>query len=187
MAGDKRTQGEEAQQNPDREAAASNREEGVWEEKLGENLEKLAQLEARVREEQDKFLRLFAEFENYKKRIHKERIDLYKSVGQEVIAALLPVLDDFQRANKEIARSGDDKLLEGVELIYNKLKEVLQTKGLEPMVVGIGDPFDTDFHEAITQIPAPDKKLRGKVIEVVQMGYLLNDKVIRFAKVVVGR
>ncbi len=181
MARDKSTSSEASQGEP---APASKGKEPV--EKIAENLERLAQLEEQVREEQDKFLRLFAEFENYKKRIHKERSDLYKTVGQEVIAALLPVLDDFQLANEEIARSGDDKLLKGVELIYDKLKQILKTKGLQPMTVRNGDRFDTDLHEAVTQIPAPDKKLKDKVVEVVQTGYFLNDKVIRFAKVVVG-
>ena len=147
----------------------------------------LAKLEGELAQEKDKFLRLFAEFENYKKRTTKERLELFKTAGQEVMVALLPVMDDFERALAEIDRSGDAELLKGVELIQNKLKETLKAKGLEQMVVGEGDAFDAEIHEALTQIPAPDKKLKGKVLDVVEKGYTLGDKIIRHPKVVVGQ
>ena len=147
----------------------------------------LAKLEGELAQEKDKFLRLFAEFENYKKRTTKERLELFKTAGQEVMVALLPVMDDFERALAEIDRSGDAELLKGVELIQNKLKETLKAKGLEQMAVGEGDAFDAEIHEALTQIPAPDKKLKGKVLDVVEKGYTLGDKIIRHPKVVVGQ
>ncbi len=147
----------------------------------------VAKLEGELAQEKDKFLRLFAEFENYKKRTTKERLELFKTAGQEVMVALLPVMDDFERALAEIDRSGDAELLKGVELIQNKLKETLKAKGLEQMAVGEGDAFDAEIHEALTQIPAPDKKLKGKVLDVVEKGYTLGDKIIRHPKVVVGQ
>lgn len=136
--------------------------------------------------EKDKFLRLFAEFENFKKRTSKERIDLFKTAGQEVIVSLLPVMDDFDRALKEISKSEDKELFKGVELISNKFKETLKGKGLEQVEVEEGDVFDAEVHEAITQIPAPNKKMKGKIIDVVEKGFKLGDRIIRHPKVVVG-
>ncbi len=146
-------------------------------EKLKEDLEK----------EKDKFLRLFAEFENYKRRTSKERIELFKTANQEVMAAMLPVLDDFDRAMIEIRKAKDKNLLKGVELIHNKFRETLRNKGLEPMNVEAGDSFDADVHEAITQVDAPSDKLRGKIVDVVERGYRLGEKIIRYPKVVTGR
>ena len=143
-------------------------------------------LEAELAREKDKFLRLFADFENYKKRTSRERMELFKTAGQEVIGSLLPVLDDFERALKEISRASDQELFKGVELIDNKLRETLRSKGLEEVGVKQGDVFDPELHDAITQIPAPDKKLKGRIIDVVEKGYRLGDKVIRHPKVVVG-
>ncbi len=143
-------------------------------------------LRADLEKEKDKFLRLFAEFENYKKRTNRERMELFKTAGQEVISALLPVLDDFDRAEKELERSGDENLLKGVTLIHNKLRDTLRNKGLEDIEVAQGDPFDAELHEAVTQVPAPDKKLKGKVIDVIEKGYKLGDRIIRHPKVVVG-
>lgn len=137
--------------------------------------------------EKDKFIRLFAEFENYKRRTAKERIDLFKTANQEVLLALLPVLDDFDRAIIEISKSGDESLLKGVELIHEKLKTTLASKGLEGVEVKAGDSFDADFAEAITQIPAPSNDLKGKIVDVVEKGYKLGDKIIRFPKVVIGQ
>nr|WP_322624588.1 nucleotide exchange factor GrpE [uncultured Flavobacterium sp.] len=151
-------------------------EELSVEEKLSEELAK----------EKDKFLRLFAEFENYKKRTSKERIDLFKTANQEVLQAMLPVLDDFDRALVQIAKSGDESLVKGVELIHNKLKDTLVSKGLEQVELKVGDAFDADFAEAITQIPAPTEDLKGKIVDVVEKGYKLGDKIIRFPKVVLG-
>lgn len=135
--------------------------------------------------EKDKFLRLFAEFENYKKRTSKERIELFKTAGQEVLQAMLPVLDDFDRAWAQISKSEDEALVKGVELIQEKLKSTLISKGLEEVEIKQGDTFDADFAEAITQIPAGDD-LKGKIVDVVEKGYKLGDKIIRFPKVVIG-
>ncbi len=136
--------------------------------------------------EKDQYLRLFAEFDNFKKRTSRERIDTFKTANKEVITSLLPVLDDFGRALNQIQKSEDDTLYQGVELISNKLTETLRAKGLKEMEVKAGDDFNTDFHEAITQIPAPTEDLKGKIVDVVETGYLLNDVVVRYAKVVVG-
>ncbi|MEJ2584197.1 MAG: nucleotide exchange factor GrpE [Robiginitalea sp.] len=143
-------------------------------------------LKSELQKEKDKFLRLFAEFENYKKRTSRERMDLFKTAGQEVISALLPVLDDFDRAEKEIYRSGDEDLLKGVALIHNKFRDTLRNKGLEEIEVAHGDTFDAEVHEAVTQIPAPEEKFKGKVIDVIEKGYKLGDRIIRHPKVVVG-
>ena len=136
--------------------------------------------------EKDKFLRLFAEFENYKRRTSKERIELFKTANQEVLLAMLPILDDFDRALVEISKSGDESLVKGVELIHEKLKSTLVAKGLEEVEVKAGDAFDADFAEAITQIPAPSDKMKGKIVDVLEKGYKLGDKIIRFPKVVIG-
>lgn len=144
------------------------------------------QLREDLAKEKEKFLRLFAEFENYKKRTSKERMDLFKTAGQEVIVSLLPVLDDFERASKELAKSSDKEGFKGVELIKNKLKETLKLKGLQEIKSKQGDKFDAEVHDAITQIPAPSNKLKGKIIDVVEKGYSLGDKIIRHPKVVVG-
>ena len=146
----------------------------------------LEKLEKAVASEQDKFLRLFAEFENYKKRTSKERMDLFKTANQEVIVAMLPVVDDFERAMKELSKEQDSELYKGVSLIQNKFIGVLKNKGLEEVVVSTGDTFDSEMHDAITQIPAPDKKMKGKVIDVIEKGFQLGDKIIRHPKVVVG-
>ncbi len=136
--------------------------------------------------EKDKFLRLFAEFENYKRRTAKERIDLFKTANQEVLQAMLPVLDDFDRAIIEIKKSEDNVLVQGVELIQEKLKTTLVSKGLEEVEIKAGDIFNADFAEAITQIPAPSPNFKGKIVDVIEKGYKLGDKIIRFPKVVIG-
>ena len=152
-----------------------------------EELSELDQLNQELSIEKDKFLRLFAEFENYKRRTTKERIELFKTAGQEVIQSLLPVLDDFDRALKEYSDDKDDVHVKGMTLISNKLKETLKSKGLEEAKVKVGDTFDAELHEAITQISAPKKKLVGKVVDVIEKGYKLGDKIIRFPKVVTGK
>ena len=144
------------------------------------------QLKADLAREKDRFLRLFAEFENFKKRTSRERMELFKTAGQEVIVALLPVMDDFDRALQEISKSDDKEMYKGVELIRNKFNETLKSKGLDEIKIKAGDTFDAEVHDAITQIPAPSKKLRGKIIDVVEKGYKLGDKIIRHPKVVVG-
>ena len=156
------------------------------EEQLGEELTVEEQLKEELAKEKDKFLRLFAEFENYKRRTTKERLDLFKTAGQEVIMSLLPVIDDFDRAYVEISKSGENELLKGVELIKNKLRDTLKNKGLEEITVVSGDVFNADEHEAITQIAAPSEDLKGKIVDVVEKGYKLGDKIIRFPKVVTG-
>ncbi|WP_422348656.1 nucleotide exchange factor GrpE [Flagellimonas sp.] len=144
------------------------------------------QLREELAKEKDKFLRLFAEFENFKKRTSKERMDLFKTAGQEVMVSLLPILDDFDRALKELSKSEDKEMFKGVELINNKFRETLKAKGLEQIEVGEGDVFDAEVHDAITQIPAPNKKLKGKIIDVVEKGFKLGERIIRHPKVVVG-
>ncbi|MBV1923238.1 MAG: nucleotide exchange factor GrpE [Flavobacteriaceae bacterium] len=147
----------------------------------------LAELQADLEKEKDRNLRLFAEFENFKKRTARERIDLFKTAGQSVMESILPVLDDFDRALNELNKSGDDSHLKGIELINNKLRETLKSKGLEVIETKQGDVFNADNHEAVTQIPAPNKKLKGKIIDVIEKGYAIGDKIIRYPKVVIGQ
>jgi molecular chaperone GrpE len=154
--------------------------------KQKEDKNPLEELKVEVEKEKDRYLRLFAEFENYKKRTGKERLELFKTAGQEVITSLLPVLDDFERALKEIEKSDDDTLYKGVELISSKLNETLRQKGLEVIKTETGDSFDADIHEAITQIPAPADEMKGKIIDVIEKGYSLGEKIIRYPKVVIG-
>ena len=144
------------------------------------------QLKEELAQEKDKFLRLFAEFENYKKRTTKERIELFKTANQDVLQSILPILDDFDRAWNEISKSEDKVLVEGVGLIHNKLKDILSSKGLELVELKAGDAFDADFAEAVTQIPAPSEELKGKIVDVIEKGYKLGDKIIRYPKVVTG-
>jgi molecular chaperone GrpE len=150
-----------------------------------EEISKEEQLTQDLASEKDKFLRLFAEFENYKRRTSKERVELFKTANQEVLLAMLPVLDDFDRAIAEIKKTDDNILIQGVELIQEKLKSTLVSKGLEEVEIKVGDAFDADFAEAITQIPAP--KMKGKIVDVIEKGYKLGDKIIRFPKVVIGQ
>lgn len=147
----------------------------------------LGELQNEFEREKDRYLRLFAEFENYKKRTIRERAEMYKTAGEDVITGMLPVLDDFDRALKEIEKSEDTNLFKGVKLIKNKLEETLKSKGLHIIETNQGDVFDADTHEAITQIPAPNAKLKGKIIDVVEKGYALGDKIIRYPKVVIGQ
>ena len=134
----------------------------------------------------DRFLRLYSEFDNFRKRTAKEKLELVKTASQDLIVGLLPVLDDFERALKAFEdHDADPELIKGVELIYNKFYNTLKQKGLKPME-SMGTEFNTDWHEALTNIPAPSEDLKGKVVDVIQKGYLLNDKVIRYAQVVVG-
>lgn len=148
---------------------------------------KINDLEQELGEAKDKYLRLFAEFDNFKKRTVKERIDFMSTAGRETIAAILPVLDDFDRAKK--SAEDDDSIetfSEGVALVYNKLHGIMKSKGVVAME-STGQDFDPELHEAITEIPAPSEDMKGKVIDTIENGYLLNDKIIRHAKVVVGK
>lgn len=151
-----------------------------------ENVTAAPSSEELLAEERDRYVRLFAEFENYKKRTTKEKMEFFQYANQDMMISMLAILDDFERALKEIAKTGNEADLQGVELIYQKFKGKLTEKGLKAMEVKAGDSFDVDFHEAITQIPAPSEDLKGKIVDVIETGYTLHDKVIRFAKVVTG-
>jgi molecular chaperone GrpE len=146
------------------------------------------QLQEELKSEKDKFLRLFAEFENYKRRTSKERIELFKTASEDVMISLLPVLDDFERALTHIEEDKEaEELRKGVLLIYQKMLSTLEQKGLSQIKVEQGDTFDADQHEAVTQIPAPSDDLKGKIIDVIEKGYALGEKIIRFPKVVIGQ
>jgi len=143
------------------------------------------ELNEQINNEKDKYVRLFAEFENYKRRTAKERIDLFKTAGKEVLSSLIPVVEDFKRAlNQEDVNQEDNQ---GIKLIYNKLTETLKNQGLEELEVEIGDSFDSEIHEAISQIPAQDDDQKGKIIDIIEGGYKLGDQVIKFPKVVVAQ
>ncbi len=147
---------------------------------------KVAELENANKELNDKYLRLSAEFDNYRKRTLRERMELTKTAAESVMLSILPVTDDFERAMQSIEQGMDfEAVKEGILLIYNKFKEFNKQNGITE-IEAAGKPFDTDLHEALTKIPAPSEELKGKIIDVIQKGYYLNDKVIRFAKVVVG-
>jgi molecular chaperone GrpE len=144
-------------------------------------------LEDQIKLEKDKFLRLFAEFENYKRRTAKERIELFSTASEEVMISLLPVLDDFDRASIEIEKDKDNEILKGIVLIKNKLFDSLKSKGLSLIEINKGDEFNADHHEAVTQIDSPDKNMKGKIIDIIEKGYKLGEKVIRYPKVVIGK
>ena len=155
-------------------------------ENVAENVTKEPTTEELLAEEKDRYIRLYAEFENYKKRTLKEKMEFAQYANTEMMISMLAVLDDFERAIKEIAKNGNEADLKGIELIYQKFKNKLIEKGLKPLEVNAGDDFNVDFHEAITQIPAPTEELKGKIVDVIETGYQLHDRVIRFAKVITG-
>jgi molecular chaperone GrpE len=176
-------QAEENQQEETAQEEAPAAEQTV-EEQLANMLEEAQQM---VREEKDKYLRLSAEFDNYRKRTLKEKAELIKNGGEKTLTAILPVLDDFERALKNMETSEETKAMkEGVELIFNKFQKILGQEGLQKIETE-GKEFDTDFHEAIALIPAPSEDLKGKILDCVQTGYMLNEKVIRHAKVAVAQ
>ena len=170
--------------------AATTAEEPIAEKTDANNPEPgniVEKLQAELNEQKDKYIRLFAEFDNFKRRNAKERIELIQTAGKEVITSLLDVLDDCDRAEKQIQNSEDlHQIREGIQLVFGKLRNTMQSKGLRPME-SIETDFDVEKHEAITEIPAPNPALVDKVVDEVQKGYYLNDKIIRFAKVVVGK
>jgi molecular chaperone GrpE len=171
-----------AHDNVDGENTSVNNEENTAETAN----ESVRDFEAELLEKDDKYLRLYAEFENYKRRTLAERIELFKTAGQEIMLAMIPVLDDFERALKAMENATDvASVKEGIDLVSHKFKNTLVAKGLKPME-SIGQAFNADLHEAITNIPAPTEDLKDKVIDEVEKGYYLGDKVIRYAKVVVG-
>ena len=170
-------------------AAPENVENGAENAPIVENepLSELDLAKADLAEQKDKYLRLMAEFDNYKRRTAKERMELIQTAGKDVIVSLLDVLDDCDRAEKQLNTSDDISVQkEGIQLVFNKIRSTMQSKGLNAME-SIGKDFDAEFHEAITEVPVPDDKQKGKVIDEVTKGYLLNEKIIRFAKVVVGK
>ncbi|WP_185862763.1 nucleotide exchange factor GrpE [Blattabacterium cuenoti] len=161
--------------------------ENSCQEKTEDPLKKVEIFKEKLKKEKDKFLRIFAEFENYKKRIQKERFDLFRSAHQQIIIDLIPILDDFERGLKELKKSKDEILIQGVSLIQEKLIKILKEKGLKKIKIKKGDDFNTDFHEAITQIPTTTEELKGKIIEIIEAGYILQERVIRHAKVITGK
>lgn len=156
------------------------------EEKKETTAEPLKKLQDELAEAKDKYVRLYAEFDNFRRRNAKERLELITSANEQLLKALLPVIDDFERAEKSF-KDKNDKEVEGFLLIQNKFKKIMDQFNVKVMEINQGSDFNLDFHEAITQIPAPDEKLKGKIVDVVEKGYLLGEKVIRFAKVVVGQ
>lgn len=169
------------------EEEIKNNEQAIQSEENQEVTKDEPSAEELIQIEKDKYLRLFAEFENYKKRTTKERIELFKTASQELMTSLLPIMDDFDRGLAEIKKAKDKELLKGMQLINDKFKATLTQKGLKEIEVKQGDDFDVEVHEAITQIPAPSKKLKGKIIDAVEKGYKLGDKIIRYPKVVIGQ
>ena len=178
---------QEEQINNEQENFQTQDHQEVAEEVTEEVQEETPTAEELIQQEKDKFLRLFAEFENYKKRTTRERIELFKTAGQDLMTSLLPIMDDFDRGLIEIKKAKDKELLKGMQLINTKFKNTLTQKGLAPIEVNAGDVFDAEIHEAITQIPAPSEDLKGKVIDCVEQGYKMGDKIIRYPKVVIGQ
>lgn len=147
---------------------------------------KVKDLEAALVEEKNKYLRLSADFDNYRKRTLKEKMDLTKLAGEDIFLKILPVLDDFDRALKSLQDASDPKaIMDGIRLIYSKFSDYLSQQGVKE-IEALHQVFDTDLHEAVTKIPAPEKKLKGKIVDIIEKGYFLNDKVIRYSKVVIG-
>lgn len=160
---------------------------GEGQEDTAKEINPAAKLENELKEAKDKYLRLYSEFENFRRRTAKEKIDMVQNANEKLITSLLPVLDDLDRAEKNLEGNKDAAAqLEGFTLIHNKFRKIVEQQGVKVLALEPGADFDTDTQEAITQIPAPDEKLKGKVVDVIEKGYTLNDKVIRYAKVVVG-
>ncbi|MDA9563216.1 nucleotide exchange factor GrpE [Flavobacteriales bacterium] len=167
-------------ENENSENENSSAEDSVVEEDVNE-------FELKYTEVNDKYLRLYSEFENFRKRTAKEKLDLIMNASQDTMSAMLPILDDLERALKSNEESADiEAVKEGINLVSQKLNNILSGKGLKLMEVKAGDNFDLDLHEAITKIPAPSDELKGKVVDVIENGYYLNEKVIRYSKVVIG-
>jgi len=176
------------EENLNEEELEQKTEQPIEEQDIKQELSPEEEAIAKYNEINDKYLRLYSDFENFRKRTQKEKVELYKTAGEDVISAILPILDDFERAQKAMKESDDIQgVKDGIKLIHDKLANTLKQKGLEETKSAINKDFDIEYHEAITQIPAPSKKLAGKVIDEVEKGYQLNGKVIRFTKVVVGK
>ena len=177
----------EAQQNESTETAEESTENSQKETVEETEGEPINEFEEKYTEVNDKYLRLYSEFENFRKRTAKEKLDLIMNAGEGMMSALLPILDDLERAIKSNEESTDiEAVKEGINLVSQKLSGILIAKGLKPMEVEAGADFDLDIHEAITKIPAPSDELKGKVVDAVEKGYFLNEKVIRYTKVVIG-
>ncbi len=172
-------------EEPKKKSKKEERKEEALRKEVAALTDKLAKAEADLAKEKDSYLRLMAEFETFRRRTSEERLNLIGSASAKTIEGLLPVLDDCERALEMLSKSSDEAAKEGTLLIYNKLMDYLKTQGLA-RIEAKGEVFDTDFHEAVTQFPAPSEDLKGKVIDVVQTGYTLGGKVLRYAKVVVG-
>ena len=176
---------ESARETPQDNAGEGGQQQEAQEEVAQED-EAVKALEARVAEVNDKYIRLAAEFDNYRRRTARERLELISTAGEDIIKGMLPVLDDCERALQVLRESNADKsAVEGTELIYSKLMAYLKGRGLS-VIEALGQELDTDFHEAVAQLPVQEKKQKNRIVDVIQQGYKLNDKVIRFAKVVVG-
>jgi molecular chaperone GrpE len=178
------------QENAELQDNTANTEENNGQEQAEDTAEETGsetKAEAELAEMKDKYIRLMAEFENFRRRTNKERGELLKTANEDLMSELLPVLDDMERARQSMEATKDvDAMLQGLELVFHKLKHVTQLKGLKPINIKAGDDFDSELHEAITQTPAPSEELKGKIIDVIEKGYTLNEKVIRFAKVIIG-
>lgn len=180
------SQAPEEKQEAPRQAKADKKNAAKKDAKKIEELEaKLSEMEGRIAKDKDDYIRLMAEFETFRRRSSEDRLALVSSAAADTIKGLLPVLDDCERAMQILQSSSDEAAKEGTALIYDKLMAYLKTRGLE-VIEAKGKDFDTDFHEAVTSFPAPDESLKGKVIDVVQTGYTLSGKILRYAKVVVG-
>lgn len=180
---------QEQQQEQEQEEVKNDQETASLQEEESQDTANTAtsKLEQELAEQKDKYLRMYSEFENFRRRTAKEKLDMVKTANESMATALLPVIDDFERAIKSFEQEDrDPSVQEGIQLIYNKLTKVLEQKGIVVMDLQPGDAFDAEYQEAITQIPAPDEKLKGKIVDVVEKGYMLGEKVIRFAKVVIG-
>lgn len=178
-------QDQEAQNEPNE--TVENTENVQEENQLVESLSEVESLQKQLAEQKEKYLRLFADFDNYKKRTAKERLDLLNTAGKDIILSIIPVVDDFERAIAVAEKATEvDSVKEGMLLIKNKMFGILEQRGLKAMDT-IGQAFDAEKHEAITEIPAPNDEMKGKVIDQVEKGYLMNEKIIRYAKVVVGK
>ena len=171
----------ETVQNPETENQQENQDASI------EELNELDALKKEIEEQKEKFIRLYADFDNFKRRNAKERVELIQTAGKEVIQSMLEVLDDCERAEKQMNQSTDLKQIrEGIGLVFSKFRNVLQSRGLKEMK-SIGETFNPDFHEAITEISVQDENMKGKIVDEVEKGYTLNDKIIRFSKVVIGK
>lgn len=180
---------EEVQVSPEENESkeAVDQENSAVETEEQEEEDEEVDMAAELSEAKDKYLRLYSEFENFRRRTSKEKLDLINSASKDLMVELIPVVDDFERAMKSLEGADEEnEAVKGITLISNKFKKVLEEKGLKVMEIKQGDDFDEEFHEAITQIPAPTKKLEGKIVDVIEKGYFLKEKVIRFAKVVTG-